>query len=267
MKIQFKTPITYYGGKQKMVPFIIPRIQPHNSYIEPFAGGAAVFFAKEPSRIEVLNDTNKVLMNFYRVAHKNFAALEQEVKLTLHSRDLHRKAWVIYNNPDMFDEVKRAWALWVLSSQSFSAKLNGAWGYDKDKNKCVIIVNGKKERFTDALVKRLQNVQIECTDALYIIESRDRKDAFFYIDPPYIDTDCGHYDGYSLQDYENLLKALTKVKGKFLLSSFPTPVLQEYAKRYKWNMFSIEQNTTVNTKSGYLKRKTEVLTANYKIFP
>lgn len=265
MKITFRTPITYYGGKQKLVPFIIPRIQPHNSYTEPFAGGAAVFFAKEPSKIEVLNDTNKVLMNFYQVVQNDFVVLEKEIKNTLHSRDLHRKAWVIYTNPDMFDAVKRAWAVWVLSSQSFSSKLNGSWGYDRDDNKCAKIVNAKKERFTEALANRLRNVQLECTDALYIIDARDRKDSFFYVDPPYYDTDCGHYDGYSLQDYENLLKALSKIKGKFLLSSFPTPVLQEYAKRYKWKMFSIEQNTTVNAKSGYLKRKVEVLTANYPL--
>src|SRR4051794_19510946 len=115
-QVSFKTPITYYGGKQKLVPHILPKIPKHNLYAEPFCGGAAIFFAKEQSEIEVLNDTNRELINFYRVVQNDFASLEKEIRITLHSRDLHRKAWVINSNPDMFSEVKRAWVVWMLSS-------------------------------------------------------------------------------------------------------------------------------------------------------
>lgn len=261
-QINFKTPITYYGGKQKLIPEILPRIPVHTSYVEPFCGGAAIFFAKQPSNLEVLNDTNRELINFYRVVQNDFSSLEKEIRITLHSRDLHRKAWVVNNNPDMFSEVKRAWALWVLSSQSFSAKLDGNWGYDKADNRTSRLIQSKKERFTEELAIRLQNVQLESTDALYVINSRDTKDTFFYCDPPYYNSDCAHYDGYSLQDYENLLMTLANVNGKFLLSSYPSEVLQQYTKKYKWTMYSVEQRVTVNAKSGYLKRKTEVLTSN-----
>lgn len=70
IKIHFKTPISYYGGKQKLATKILSRIPKHILYCEPFLGGAAIFFAKEPSAVEVLNDTNKELMNFYRVLKK-----------------------------------------------------------------------------------------------------------------------------------------------------------------------------------------------------
>ncbi|MDR1848223.1 MAG: DNA adenine methylase, partial [Bacteroidales bacterium] len=118
-KLNLKTPITYYGGKQTMVRLIVPLIPKHKLYCEPFAGGAAIFWAKEPSEIEVLNDTNREVMNFYRVAKTKFVELEKEIQATLHCRDLHRQACVVYDNPDMFSDVKRAWALWVLSSQCF----------------------------------------------------------------------------------------------------------------------------------------------------
>lgn len=59
-KINLKTPITYYGGKQMMCGKIVPLIPKHRLYCEPFAGGAAIYFAKEPSELEVLNDTNTV---------------------------------------------------------------------------------------------------------------------------------------------------------------------------------------------------------------
>ena len=217
-----KTPITYYGGKQKLVPHILPRIPEHRLYAEPFTGGAAVFFAKAPSGVEVLNDTNKELMNFYRVVQQDYVSLEKEIRITLHSRDLHRKAQVINGNPDLFSEVKRAWAVWVLSSQSFSAMLDGHWGYDKAENRTSKLIQARKERFTEDLAIRLQNVQIEATDARYIIRSRDSKSSFFYCDPPYYNSDCGHYDGYSEEDYCGLLDDLRKIEGKFLLSSYPS---------------------------------------------
>jgi len=263
--IQFRTPISYYGGKQNLIPHILPRIPEHTLYGEPFCGGAAIFFAKEQSEVEVINDTNRELINFYRVLQNDFVSLEKEIRITLHSRDLHRKAWVIYTNPDMFSEVKRAWAVWVLSSQSFSSKIDGAWGYDKTEGRTPKTVHSKKDRFTEELAIRMQNVQMECTDALYVIRSRDTENSFFYCDPPYYNSDCGHYDGYSLEDFERLLETLASIKGKFLLSSYPSEVLLKAAKKYGWHMWSLEQKVSVNAKSGYLKRKVEVLTANYPI--
>ena len=234
-------------------------------YCEPFIGGAAIFFSKQPSDMEVLNDVNKELINFYRVVQNDFVSLEKEIRITLHSRDLHRKASVMYNNPDLFTEIKRAWAVWVLSSQSFSAMLDGSFGYDKSKNTTTKKIINNRDRFTEDMAIRLQNVQLECADALYVIGSRDTEDTFFYCDPPYFNSDCGHYDGYSEQDFENLLKLLSGIKGKFLLSSYPSPILMRYAKENGWYMWSSETGVSVNAKSGYMKRKVEVLTANYPI--
>lgn len=264
-KIVLKTPISYYGGKQKLVSKLLQTIPKHESYIEPFVGGAALFFSKAPSEIEVLNDTNKELINFYRVCQTDFVSLEKEIKISLHSRDLHRKASVIYNYPDLFTEIKRAWAVWVLSSQSFCAQLDGSWGYDKTRNTTTKKISNKREGFSEAYAIRLQNVQIECADALYIIRSRDSKDSFFYCDPPYYNSDCAHYDGYTIDDYEMLLKLLSKIEGKFLLSSYPSDILKQYTKANNWQTKSIEQLVSVNAKAGYQKRKEEVFTANYCI--
>ena len=260
-----KTPVSYYGGKQKLASKIISLIPEHTLYCEPFVGGAAVFFAKEKSEIEVLNDTNKELINFYKTVKNDFVSLEMEIRISLHSRDLHRKASVIYNHPDMFSEIKRAWAVWVLSSQSFSAQLDSSWGYDVSKNTTTKKVINNRDRFTEEMAIRLQNVQIEAADALYIIKGRDSENAFFYCDPPYFNSDCGHYDGYSEQDFENLLISLAGIKGKFLMSSYPSTILQKYAKEKGWYMWSVEQGVSINNKSGYIKRKIEVLTSNYPI--
>lgn len=216
-----KTPISYYGGKQKLCTTILSLFPVHNLYCEPFVGGAAVFFAKEPSNVEVLNDTNTELINFYKVAQNHFVDLDRMIKATLHSRRLHEDARTIYTNPHLFDEIRRAWAVWVLSTQSFSSDFMNSWGYDKAENTTSQKITNGRIRFSEEVAMRLQNVQLECADALYIIQSRDTKDSFFYCDPPYPNSNCGHYDGYSPDDLEALLKRLEGIQGKFLLSSYP----------------------------------------------
>lgn len=260
-----KTPISYYGGKQKLLPVIIPIIPSHVLYAEPFCGGAAVFFGKEPSLVEVLNDTNSELINFYKVAQNKYVELNSMIRVTLHSRRLHKDASIVYNNPHLFDEVKRAWAVWVLSTQSFAAQLDSSFGYDKAKDTTTKKIINKRDTFSEDIAIRLQHVNIECADAIYIIKSRDTPESFFYCDPPYFNSDCGHYDGYSIEDFAMLLKALSEIEGKFLLSSYPSDILSKYQKQFGWHSRTYEQGVSVNSKSGYIKRKWEMLTANYPI--
>lgn len=97
--VKLKTPITYYGGKQTMLKHIRPLVPDHSVYTEAFAGGAALYFDKEPSKVEVINDLNGELINFYRTVVNDFDLLRKEIDTTLHSRGQHQHAWYIYNNP------------------------------------------------------------------------------------------------------------------------------------------------------------------------
>jgi DNA adenine methylase len=261
-----RTPITYYGGKQQLAETIVKLIPPHRVYVEPFIGGAAVFFAKAPSECEIINDINSEIVNFYEVVQRDFSALQSEISISLHSRKMHRHAQVIYDNPDMFDRIKRAWAFWMLANMSFGSLLDGGWGYDTT-GQTSLKVKGKRDMFTESIAIRLQNVQIECCDALKIIRSRDVPDAFFYLDPPYPDTDQGHYDGYSLDDFRALLDACSKMEGRFLLSSFRHETLAEYTEKYKWSQFEIRMKKPMTAQNGVGRTndKIEVLTANYPI--
>jgi len=256
-----KTPLTYYGGKQRLADKIIKLIPKHNLYCEPFVGGGAVFFRKEPSPVEVINDINSELINFYEVVQRDFVSLEKEVTISLHSRDLHRRAQVIYQNPDMFDKIKRAWAVWVLANLSFASNLNNVYAYSKTVTRTRAFRN-KRDSFTYEMAIRLQDVQIECADALRIIRSRDGRESFFYCDPPYYNADMGHYDGYTKEDFKMLLDALSGIKGKFLLSSYPGDLIGEYVKQNGWHRISLNMSLSAPLKP---KRKIEVLTANYEL--
>lgn len=261
-----KTPITYYGGKQNLISTILPLFPKHQTYIEPFVGGGAVFWAKRPSEVEVINDYNRELINFYEVCQNEFIELEKMVRISLHSRSLHADASVMYNNPHLFTRIQRAWAVWVLSSQSFSSMLDGTWGYDVIKGTTSRKISKKRDSFTEEYAIRLQNVQIENTDALRVIRSRDYEKAFHYCDPPYFNSDCGHYDGYSIDDFEELLKTLSSLQGKFLMSSYPSEILTKYSKENGWHTRKVEQSVSVaNGTGGAGKKKIEVLTANYDL--
>ncbi len=254
-----KTPITYYGGKQTLLKYLLPLIPAHRLYCEPFFGGGAVFFAKPKSEVEVINDINGEIVNFFKVLKSNFPELQKEIRATLHSRELYKKAMVVYEHPDLFSDVKRAWALWVLTNQGFAGMI-GSWGFGKDDAKEASLAV-KRENFTKDYESRLVRVQVENNNALKVIQRCDDKETFIYADPPYIGSDQGHYKGYSENDYRELLDALAKVKGKFLLSSYPSKILQTYIKKYKWKVQKVTKSVAVTKHTD--KVKTEMIVMNY----
>jgi DNA adenine methylase len=261
-----KTPLSYYGGKQSLAGIILGLIPPHRLYCEPFCGGAAIFFAKEPSPVEVINDTNGELINFYKVAQKDLPALQKEIVLSLHSRRQHHHARVIYQTPELFDRVKRAWAVWMLANGSYGCKLTGGYAYGRAGANHSRALNRKREKFfVEDYAGRLKQIQIENCDAIKIIGSRDIEDAFFYIDPPYVGADQGHYDGYTQADFDALLDTLKRLKGKFLLSSYRNQSLADITRKEKWYTLELKMSSSMTHGTKAQRKKIEVLTANYPI--
>ncbi|MEX1120874.1 MAG: DNA adenine methylase [Balneolales bacterium] len=274
-----KPPISYYGGKQRMAGKIIAMIPDHKIYTESFLGGGAVFWNKEPSDHEVINDVDDNIINFYRVLQENFDDLFGEISSTLHSRTQHLDAkYILKSEPEKLSSsytyritesgmkpdfsVRRAWAFWVQSNMSYSSKLYGGFAYDRSEDaKTTRAIINKREAFQLHYKERLSRVCIECNDAIKVIESRDTPYTFHYCDPPYFNSDCGHYAGYTEDDYEKLLITLSKIKGKFLLSSYPSEILDSYVNEYGWEQKSWNTSVSVSYKTS--KMKTEVLTYNY----
>ncbi len=94
-----------------------------------------------------------------------------------------------------------------------------------------------------------------------MIDRCDDKDAFTYCDPPYINSDQGHYAGYGESDYKLLLDRLVKFKGKFLLSSYPNTMLTAYIKKHKWKTRQIKKSVAVTKNTN--KQKIELMVFNY----
>jgi DNA adenine methylase len=259
-KNTMKTPISYYGGKQQLLPTILPLIPDHKIYIEPFAGGASVFWAKEPAHVEVLNDLNGEVYNFYKVVQTKFDKLKRLINATPHSREAYADALHIYKRPGMFSKVKRAWAFYITTQQGYLKKI-GSWGFAKKDPRFTRAYNNNKLRFDNRVLERLSNVQLEYKNAIDVIKGRDSIDAFIYIDPPYVGSYCGHYTGYTQEDFNQLIELLGNCQAKFLLSSYPNEHLNKAIKEYGW--YHRKKDMPLASKKG--SRKTECFTANYPI--
>lgn len=268
-----KSPITYYGGKQKLASVIIEMIPEHKVYCEPFFGGGAVFFAKRPSFLECINDTNDVLMTFYKVCmcEESFLKLQQLVVTTLHSESEWLHAKHIYHQPEGHDDIEIAWAVWLTTNMSFSGSPNGGWKWDNGTAGAHTgnTLNNYRNDFTIKLFERLRFTQISCRDALAVIKQRDSGQTFYYLDPPYPDCCQQHYKGYDTNDFQELLELLETIEGKFLLSNYMSPMLDRFIKANKWNykIFDLPLQVANFNNSRGNRRKQEVLVYNYKIQP
>lgn len=257
-----KTPISYYGGKQSMLKHILPVIPFHRVYVEGFFGGGAVFWGKAPSEVEIINDYNGMVVNFYIQLKTNFKELKKLVDATPYSRDLYKHAMVVYDNPYIFSPVHKAWAFWMATTQGFSNKI-GSWRSSTIRSKESTLNHNKKKGFTIELADRLNYVQIERKDAVELILKQDSPETFFYLDPPYVGANQGHYGGYTQEHFNELLNTLSTIKGKFLLSSYPNEELERYRERYGW--FTNDKEMQLSASSNKSRRKIEALTANYPI--
>lgn len=262
-----RSPISsYYGGKASLVHRILPLIPEHSTFIEPFFGGGSILFSKEPSKGEIINDTNDAVINFFKVLKNNFDELKKKVDATLYSRTEYKVALTMYKAPHLFNNVQRAHSFWALTVMGFSGTI-GSFSYDKDCSKARTLKN-KRLRFTKELSERLSNVQIENTDALKVLKSRTTKNSFAFIDPPYLSgADQGHYRGYTEEEYIKLLDLLSdNYQGKFLLTTYDSELLTEYVKKNNWYQIRIEKPLTAyKSIGGKRKKKVEVFTANYDI--
>ena len=81
------SPIAYVGGKSLLAKTIVPMIPAHKTYCEVFAGAGWIFFKKEPSRFEALNDLDGDLIAFYKVIKYHLEEFLKQFEWAVCSRE------------------------------------------------------------------------------------------------------------------------------------------------------------------------------------
>lgn len=118
------TPIVpWMGGKRRMAKHILPEFPEHECYVEPFCGGAAIFFMKEPSKVEVINDFDGEVVNLYRVVAHHLEELVRHFKWSLVSRKMFE--WANMQIPQTLTDIQRAARFFYLQQLCFGAKPTG----------------------------------------------------------------------------------------------------------------------------------------------
>lgn len=265
--VKYTAPLTYYGGKKRIAEWILQYIPSHDIYCEPFFGGGAVFFAKQPSYLEVINDHNTMLINFYRQCQENFDIMASKIQNELHSEFRYHLAEKIYSGQKSASDIEKAVATWLVFNQSWNASARAGWKFDQGSggSHAGIVFAHARRNFCQWLKKRLQYVQISCRDALQVIRDRDSERTFFYLDPPYPDTNQGHYSGYTWEKLEELLTLLQSIQGLFALSNYPSEMISKFSAENNWQLkeFTMKKNSNMAAVEG--SQKTEVLLMNYEI--
>jgi DNA adenine methylase len=220
-----KPPFSYYGGKQRLASKIVPYIPKHTVYAEPFCGGATVLFKKPWPEVtdahhyrEAINDLNSDLVTFFRVLRDDGERLAATLELTPYSYQEHQEG----RTGEPGSDFEKAWRFFVEISMSFSGKVGGGWRNTR-KGQNDPFSWAKKTTALWDYITRMRSVYVDTIDALEFIKRWDSPQTFFYIDPPYPGSEQGHYSGYTIQDFADLVEVLKTIKGSFLLANYPQP--------------------------------------------
>lgn len=219
------SPFKWVGGKSRLRKHVVDLLPPHTCYVELFAGAAWVLFGKPPSAVEVLNDIDQELVNFFRVVKYKPEALIAAFKWELVSRAEFERLAVL--DPSTLDDVARAHRFYYLIMAGWGGELqyprfqtsitDGGHG-----NRLIGALETLEQRL-QPIHDRLHTVIIENLDWRACLDRYDREGTVMYLDPPYPGNKCNYaHNMRDWYDHHVLAKRLDRAKCKWILSSYDT---------------------------------------------
>jgi len=212
-------PLSYIGGKRAIAKPIIALFPDHTTYVEAFAGGAQVFFHKQPSKVEILNDLDGEIVNFYRVCQQHYEELLRYFRFVIRSREWY--ALLKATDPKTLTDIQRA-ARYMYLLKNCYAGLVCNLDYSVNVSQPPSFNLERLPETLEAAHKRLARVQIESLPYEEILKRCDRPATFFYLDPPYYGRKLYRHN-LEPEDFAHMAERLKELKGKFLLSLNDVP--------------------------------------------
>lgn len=263
----------YYGAKNRapirnQIISLFPRNYTELHYVEPCFGSGAVFFNKQRSVIETINDLDLDVVNFFEVLRRQPDDLIRALKLTPWAREEFEKS----NTPQLWlSDLEQARLFYTRVRQGFtgsSRMQSNGWRHSKrpearSQSPCETWKNGV-EKLQD-VAERLLEAQIENRDVLQVLDEYDGPNTLFYIDPTYVlearnANKLSYTHEMSEQQHRALVKKLLTLKGKVILSGYKHGVCKPLEKA-GWLRKDIE---TISTAGKERPIRTERLWLNYQ---
>ena len=263
-KKMLNAPIKWVGGKFKLRKRIVELIPEHSCYVEVFGGAGWILFAKEPSDVEIWNDLESELVNFYRVIKERPEEFYETFEMTLVSREEFER--FRYIDVEELDELQRAHRFYYLIMAGWGGELHlprlqtsvkdGGHG-----NRLIGAIKNLRKKI-QPVHERLQTVIIEHLDWKKCVERYDKEGVFMYLDPPYPDNNCNYTKNMrTIEEHQELVNWMKKAKCKFLLTNYDKPEVRELYKDFIITPVSFASGMV----SGDGKRENkEIMVTNYE---
>lgn len=131
-------PFRWYGGKYSHLKWLLPQLPETHRYIEPFGGSGSVLLNRNPSPVEVLNDLDSDVTNFFKVLRDNRDELLEKIALTPFSREEFEHAIEKQGDKSLTD-IEKARLFFVRAGQVRSGLAQeatpGRWAYCKNASR------------------------------------------------------------------------------------------------------------------------------------
>lgn len=263
-----RSPIKWAGGKSRFRKRIISLLPEHSCYCEPFGGAGWVLFAKPQSDVEILNDVNSELINFFRVIKSRPEEFLDSFKFELASRERFER--LAEADTDEMSDLQRAHRFFYL----IMAGWGGEWEYHrmqtsvKDGGHGNRLIGAMKylDNRIEPIHERLMTVIVEHLDWEECFNRYDRDGVIMYLDPPYPENGVNYADNMrDWEDHHHLAEVLSGADCKWMLSSYNNEKVRDLYSNY--NIAPVESYSGMasaeGSESGRVKNE-EVLIMNYE---
>lgn len=251
--MQTKTLFPWPGGKTRLLPHLLPLLSanPHTCYVEAFAGGAALLFARDPARVEVINDIHGELICLYRVVAHHLDEFIRQFRWALTSREMFR--WAKLQHTETLTDIQRAARFFYLQRLAFGGKVAGqTFGTSTTSAKRINLL--RLEEDLSAAHLRLHRVVIESLGWRECMERYDTPHTLFFLDPPYWQTE-GYGVGFPLDQYEQLAEVMASLKGRAILTINDHPDMRRVFRGFRSKTVSIKYTIGGNGRSEARKER------------
>lgn len=282
--------LKYRGGKSREIKEFIHFLPKHyDRYVEPFAGGASLFFYLEPSRA-IINDINPQLIDFYTSVRDNYDQLKAELsgleceyrsnqceyenaKKSAPSTDCsvkNKNEALYYRIRDMYNnkiekEHLDATLYYFINKLSFSGMLrfNSKGEYNVPFGRYKNFNTEPISKDCQRLLQRTEILQLDYSE----IFKRCTEDDFVFLDPPYdcIFTDYGniHQDDFSRESHIILANEFKKLPARTMMIIGKTDFIEELYQPYIMGQYS--KQYAVNIRNRFKSKSEHLIITNYDI--
>ena len=267
MTKKINTPFGYFGSKNKIALQLCSDLPPHTCWVEAFCGSAALTLRKKPAQIEVINDIDSEIYNFFEQLRKNTTALIESVKLTPYAEQELIMARIPKEGLSDLERARRFLVQSMMSINGVFGEERGGFSYSDSFTR-----NGQDARVSrwnnvpkrlEEVVTRLKKVRVENKDALKLMKRYvDRPNTLLYLDPPYLGQRTNGYnnDANDIGFHTKMLKMANSAHCMIFISAYEHPLYDELLTDGWWCKRTIE--TSTKGSNGKTRARTEVVWMN-----